>query len=166
MTTRQPRRAQSQTVEGEATDLDRAASAAYPDWPSDIIQRPANRAVRHRADKLFALGARQRTPEGWGPADIPRLAMWARTLAFMERETFQISERRGGDQKLAKDYQSLFAQLSRQLGFNTSEIDPRLHGSARSARADAEKKLRLDDADDGLLAMPGSPSPFGNGRPN
>src|SRR5262245_6466541 len=126
MTVRQPRRAQSHTVEGEATDLDRAASSAYLDWPSDIVQRPANRAVRHRADKFFDLGSRQRTPEGWGPADVPRLALWARTLAYLERETFQISERRGGDMKLAKDYQSLFAQLSRQLGLNTSEIDPRL----------------------------------------
>lgn len=162
--TRQPRRAQSQTVEGESTDLDRAASDRYPEWPSDIVQRPANRAVRLRADKLFALGARQRTPEGWGPADLPRLALWSRTLAFLERETFQLSERRGGDRAAAKDYQSLFAQLSRQLGLNTSEIDPRLHGSARTARADAEKKLHDLDGDDGLLAMPGSPSPFS--KPN
>lgn len=164
MTVRQPRRAQSHTAEGEITDLDRAASARYPDWPSDIIQRPVNRAVRLRADKLFDLGRRQRTPEGWGPADIPRLALWARTLAYLERETIQLCERRGGDRAAAKDYQSLFAQLSRQIGFNTSEIDPRLHGSARSARRDAEKKLHDLDSDDGLLAMPGSPSPFE--RPN
>lgn len=160
MTTRQPRRAQSHTVEGEATDLDRAATLAYPEWPTDVVQRPAKRSVRLKADRLFELGRRQRTPEGWGPADVPRLALWARTAAYLERENFNVAERRGGDQKLAKDYQSLFAQLSRQLGLNTSEIDPRLHGSARSARRDAEKKLHDLDADDGLLAMPGSPSPF------
>ena len=164
MTVRQPRRAQSHTAEGEATDLNLAASGRYPEWPSDIIQRPVNRAVRLRADKLFDLGRRQRTPEGWGPADIPRLAMWARTLAYLERETIQLSERRGGDRAMAKDHESLFAKLSRQLGLNTSEIDPRLHGNARLARRDAEKKLSNLDGDDGLLAMPGSPSPFE--RPN
>jgi hypothetical protein len=164
MTQRQPRRAQSHTVEGEATDLDRAASGAYPEWPTEIVQRPAIRSVRQKADRFYDLLRRQRTPEGWGPADVPRLALLARTLAYFEREQFNICERRGGDQKHAKDLQSQFAQLSRQLGLNTSEIDPRLHGSARSARRDAQKKLHDLGGGDDLLAMPGSPSPFD--RPN
>src|SRR5262245_28107686 len=109
MTGKLPRRGQSHQTDGLANDLNRAASDVYPDWPSDIVQRPVNRAVRLRADKFFALALMFRTPEAWAPPDIPRLALWARTLAYLERETLQICERRGGDPKHAKDCQSLFA---------------------------------------------------------
>lgn len=165
MTTLQPRRAQSHRAEGEATDLDLAASPNYPDWPVDVVQRPGNRGVRARADKIFDKYRRFRTAESWAPGDDVRLAYLARAMAYLEREAFMLAERRGGDDKLMAKWQSQVALFSRQLGLNTSPVDPRLHGSAAEARRRAEQKIHDLGADDGLLAMPGSPSPFAT-KPN
>ena len=162
MTTLQPRRPQSHRIDGEQSELERAQSSNYPDWPSDVVQRPAQRSVRQRALKIFEQFRRFRTPESWAPGDPVRLAMLARALAYLERETFLIAERRGGDPAFAKQQQSLAALLSRQLGLNTSPVDPRLHGSAAEARRRAEDTLRQVGDDLELLAMPGNPTPMRN----
>jgi hypothetical protein len=161
MTTLKPRRVQSHTIDGATTELDLAASSNYLEWPSDIVQRPTQKSVRQRADKIFQKYLRYRTPESWAPGDYIKLAKLSAETAYHERETFLISERRGGDMRWAKQLQSHIGQLSRQLGLNTSPIDPRLHGAAAEARRRADEILERADDGDGLLAMPGSPA-----RPN
>lgn len=159
MTTLKPRRTQSHTIEGAASELNLAASSNYLEWPSDIVQRPTQKSVRQRADKIFQKYLRYRTPEAWAPGDYIKLAALARDSAYHERETHLISERRGGSAPWAKQLQSHIGQLSRQLGLNTSPIDPRLHGAAAEARRRADEILTGADDEDGLLAMPGTPRP-------
>ena len=164
MTTLLPKRKpQSHTTQGAQTELELAAAgAAYPDWP-DSVQRPTNRSVKAKALEFWRVFQKNRTPKSWAPADWPRLALLCRTLAYLEREQFWLAEGRGGDDKKLARYQSLAALLSRQIGLNTSAVDPRLHGAAAEARRRADETLRDLGSDDGLLAMPGSPSPF---KPN
>ena len=67
-----------------------------------------------------------------------------------------------GDAAFAKQCQSQAALFARQLGLNTSPVDPRLHGSAAEARRRAEETLRTAGDDMDLLAMPGGSLPLRN----
>lgn len=154
MTTIRPRRAQSHTTEGAVADLNLAASSHYLDWPRDIVQRPSDKALRRRAEKIFQKYLCYRTPEAWSPGDYIKLAKLAVDTAYHEHETFMVSERRGGNLKWTQQLQSNIAMLSRQLGLNSSPIDPRLHGAQAEARRRADEVIRGGD-NDGLLAMPG-----------
>ena len=154
MTTIRPLRPQSQTIEGAVTDFNLAASTDYLDWPGDIVQRPSGKILRRRADKIFEKYLRYRTPESWSPGDYIKLAKLAVDTAYHEHESYMVCEKRGGDLKLMQQLQSNIAMLSRQLGLNTSPLDPRLHGAQAEARRRADEVIRGGD-NDGLLAMPG-----------
>ena len=162
MATLNPRLTQSHTVDGAQSDLNLAASMHYLDWPRDIVRRPTDKLLRRRADKIFEKYLRYRTPESWSPGDYIKLARLAADTAYHENESFMVSERRGGDAKWAQQLQSNIGQLSRQLGLNSSPLDPRLHGAQAEARRRAGEILQSGDSD-GLLAMPGyGPHPPAN----
>jgi hypothetical protein len=158
MTTLKPRRTQSHTIDGALSDLHLAASAAYLGWPTDIVRRPMVNAERKRAERVFQKYLRYRTPEQWAPGDYVKLARLAADTAYYERETFQLSEGTGGSATLARELRASIAMLSRQLGLNTSPVDPKLFANSATARRRADDVLAAARDDDDLLALPRAPN--------
>jgi len=154
MTGLKPRRTLSHTIEGTLNDFNLAASSSYLGWPRDIVRRPLDQAMRKKAERVFEKYLRYRTPESWSPGDYVKLARLACDTVYHERESHGVCEGLGGDLKLMQQLQSNIAMLSRQLGLNTSPLDPRLHGAQAEARRRATEILHTGD-NDGLLAMPG-----------
>ena len=154
MTTLKPRRSQSHTAHGAQSDLHAAASQGYLQWPRHIIRRPLDKETRRKAELVFEKYLRYRTPEAWSPGDYVKLAKLAADTAYHEREMFAVAEGTGGSLTIAKALQSSIALLSRQLGLNTSPIDPRLHAAQAEARRRAGDVLAGARDDDELLALP------------
>ena len=154
MTTLKPRRTQSHTIDGAQSDLHAAASGQYLPWPRHVVQRPLGLETRRKAERIFEKYLRYRTPEQWAPGDYVKLARLAADTAYHERETFLISEGQGGREGWARQLQSSIALLSRQLGLNTSPVDPKLFANSATARRRADDVLAAARDDDELLALP------------
>jgi len=157
MTVRKPRKAQAHTATGKASALLDAQTPAVLKWPLDLVDLPTKKLDRQRTLGWFERLTKHRTPEAWQAADVPRVALLARTLTAWNRETWLLQEREGGDAGLADKWRAAIGQLSRQLGLSIAIRDPRLLANDAQTRAEAEaaqRQLDLEDDDD-LIARPG-----------